>query len=224
MKREVTEPTVNEHGAEEHPSWGLIGVSRVQSHPGAVLFDSDIQHMHSVVLRIDTAERKRDLKHDWHHPEERIIEVQMSEAQWGAFVSSFGVGNGVPCTIRYMDGKMVPEAPYQPRLQESMDEVKRAADDAVKAVREARDAYEEKRTAANRRSLYHAIENLPSNLTFAAESLTKHTENVVTKARADIEAMALRAAEQVGLDPGDVVHPALGPGEGGEDGGADAGS
>lgn len=45
---------------------------------------------------------------------------------------------------------------------------------------------------------------MPSNISFAAQSLTEHAENVVQRAKADIEAMVVARAKQLGLDPSDL--------------------
>ena len=191
---------------ETHPAWALIGVHRVSSTPGKALFDSDIRHQHYIVIHLEEAERKRDLHRDWimGSRRRRIVEVAMSEAQWASFVSSINT-SGVPATILEREGVDVPEVPYEPRLRESMDEVRDAARRSQEKVLEAFRAYEEHKTAGNLRSLRAAIENLPSNLAYAAESLNEHVENVVQRARADIEAFVVQKAEQLGLDPGEIL-------------------
>lgn len=197
---------------EGHPAWGLIGASRVRSTPGANLFDSDIQHQHYVVVRIAQARRNRRLHHDHiYSDQKRIIEVAMSEAQWASFVSTMNVGDGVPCTIESVKGEEMPRLKHEPRLAESMEEVRGAANEAMEGIQKAFDAYQEKKTAANLRSLKFAIENAPSNITFAASSLTEHAENVVQRARADIESMVAAKATQLGLAPGEheLVMPEL---------------
>lgn len=205
MKRKIVNPVPNERGDETHPAWALIGASRVnQSPPGAVLFDSDIQHQHYVTVTLSTASRQRRLNHDWLHSERRIVEIAMSEAQWASFVSSMNVGQGVPCTLLYREREMIPGMPYEPRLAESMDEVHNASDKAMEAIREAFTTYAEHRTKANLRSLEYAIKNTPDNMAFAARSLSAHAENVVQRARADIEAMVLTKAEQLGLNPAEL--------------------
>lgn len=210
MPREIVEPTTNERGAEEHPAWGMIGASRVQcGPPGSTLFDSDIRHGHTIVVRLGAASRSRDLHRDFLFNERGIIEVEMSEAQWASFVSSMNVGGGVPCTIRRRGRELVPGFPFTPRMKESLDEVRSAANRAAEKVRTAFVVYAEKKNAANLRSLQTAIENMPANVTFAATSLTKHAENVVQRARADIEAMVVAKAQQLGLEPGDVTGTAL---------------
>jgi hypothetical protein len=193
----------------------MISASRVTSHPGAVLFDSDIRHQHYVTVNISGARRQRDLNRDWLHTDKTEIEVSMSEAQWASFVSSMNT-TGVPTTITYKKGEGgIPRIPYEPRLQESMDEVHGATDKAMARVREAFFAYKEKKNVANLRSLEAAIANAPSNMEFAATSLSEHAENVVQRARADIEAMVWAKAERLGIEASDLGfgHPQLTEGE-----------
>lgn len=213
MSRDTARPTTTGRGDESHPAWGLIGASRVQSGRGEALFDSDILHRHYVVVRLKRATRRRDLGHDWKHGGEQIAEVAMSEAQWASFVSTMNVGDGVPCTIESVGAERVPGVEHEPRLAESMDEVAAAGERAMEAVRDAFAAYRKKKTADNLRSLEYAIANAPANMTYAAKTLGEHAENVVQRARADIEAMVVSKAEQLGIDPGEVANtPLLGGG------------
>lgn len=46
-------------------------------------------------------------------------------------------------------------------------------------------------------------------MSYAAKSLSEHAENVVQRARADIEAMVVSKAEQLGIDPGEVAETPL---------------
>lgn len=184
---------------ETHPAFGMIGAYRTQGTPTTV-FDSDIQHQHTVVVKIEHAERMRDLHRDWIHPRKQIIEIQMSEAQWASFVSSMN-SSGVPCTLLWTekDGQL-PRLEYAPRLEQSMAETRRAADDAFAEIKEALAAAEEKPTKANLRNLRIKVENAGPNVEFAGKSLSEHAENVVTKARADIEAMVTDHATRLGLE------------------------
>lgn len=203
-------PTQNEHGDDTHPAWGLIGASRVsQSPPGATLFDSDIHHHHYVVVRLGRATRSRSLMRDMHFGREQIVEIAMSEAQWASFVSSMNVGQGVPCTLLAVDGELMPGLVHEPRLAETMDEVRNATQEAMRKIEEAFAAYEEKKSADNLRTLRSAIKNVPANMVFAAESLSEHAENVVQRARADIEAMVTSKAVQLGIDPAEVAETRL---------------
>jgi hypothetical protein len=214
MRDKIERPTTDEKGYERHPAWGMIGASRVQCSPGAVLFDSDIRHMHTVRIVVGTASRRRDLHSDYQHREKEFLELELSEAQWASFVSSMNTGNGVPCTIRRREEeRQVPEMPHDSRLKVSIDEVRDEARDALAKVRAAFEEVEKKPTKANIKTLKHTIENVPANMAFAGTRLTEHTENVVQKARADIEAMVMSKAQQIGLKPGDVTIPELGTGD-----------
>lgn len=203
-KRNPTPPARDDDGNETHPAWGLIGANRVSSTPGAPLFDSDLLHGHYVMVRIQHAQRKRSLARDWLFGRKHIVEIAMSEAQWASFVSTMNVGDGVPCTIESIGKERVPEVSHEPRLAVSMDEVEGAAAKAMEAIQEKFAAYQKNKTAANLRSLGITIGNATPNITFAASSLTEHAENVVQRARADIEAMVVAKAEQLGIEPGDI--------------------
>jgi hypothetical protein len=213
--RTEQEPTIDQWGGEVHPGFGMIGASRISiSNPGTTLFDSDIMHQHTVRVKISAASRKRDLGHDWIHSQKEYIEVELSEAQWASFVSSMNVGDGVPCSIRHLNGEILPEFPHDPRLAHSIKETQEAANRAFDQIQAALAAYEaleptasakEKRNALG--TLKATINNATPNVEFAGKTLTKMAENVVQKARVDIEAFVTTKARQLGLDPADVGTP-----------------
>lgn len=222
---EPTDITIDQYGAECHESFALAGFSRVTATPGQRLFDSSIPHNHFITLSIKRATRKREVHRDWLHGTEELIEVGMSEAQFGAMVSSFNVGDGTPVTIlRFHDAPevLVPEPTHnESRLAETAREVQSEAQKALSKVEEAAaavaDAFERKagrrEMAALLNDLTRVVGQAPSNMRFAADSLTEHTEKVITKARADVEAMVIRAAEHAALDSGEITE-ALGLGSG----------
>lgn len=209
MTQETTAIRINEHGDETHESWLLVGANRLQTSPGARLFDSEITHQHFVSVTVARCSRRRELNRDWLYSTERLVKFDLSQAQWGAFVSSFGQGNGgVPATLSFFGGP-VPQAPAESRFDQSHDEVRRAGETAITKLRE---RYADVMTAFEGggkrplrealRSMGIALDNTPANMEFAAKSLTEHVENVVTKARADIEGMAQAAARRSELTEG----------------------
>lgn len=207
-----TPPTVSasRHGDEtheEHPAYGHVHVGRMSTTPGAVLFDSDIRHREFIRLTVKRATRDRGLKHDWiHESGPELLEVDLSMAQWAALVSSSG-SSGVPATIRATETNAnVPGLVYEPRLGLSLDEARNAAHEAFGEIQQAMaalDALDAKAPAKDKReamsTLRAKIANATANVDFAAKSLVEHSENVVTKARADVEAMVTRHAAQLGL-------------------------
>lgn len=213
-RREIEQPTVDEYGAERHPGWAMIGVGRSQG-TGSALFDSDVKHSHKIHITVSRASRQRHLNRDWIQPREEIVEIEMTEAQWASFVSSMNT-SPVPATLtfdRSQENPIVPGVPFEPRLAESLKEVRDSAKKAVEEVTAAFDAYQEKKNAANLRALKFAIANLPANMEFAATSLSGHAENVVQRAKADIEAHAMAEAQRLGIAAGEFGTLQLGAGE-----------
>lgn len=218
----IEAPTVDEHGFDVHPAWAVLGASRIQSNPGQVLFDSDIVHANTVRIRLMLAVRKRDLHHDWIHGSKIVVEVEMSESQWASFVSTMNSGDGVPCTLRFnaQDG-YVPGFPHEPQLAETMRETHEAAEQAFEAIREAFAAVEAAKTPASKRdamdNLRAKINNATPNVDFAGKQLVKQSEDVVNKAKADVEAWITTRARQLGLEAGSYTLALPGGNTEGED-------
>lgn len=193
---------------ETHPAFGVAVVSR--GHGSAhSLFQSDIQHAETITLSIRRAERTRDLNHDRVHPTEELVEVQMSLAQWGALVSSIGIGSGVPVTITSTtEDRQVPSIPFAPRIAASLGEVRGSVGKLLGSIKEtlgdlAETIEQKKGVVAVRDALrMHTatINNAEANAAFAVTSMVEAGEDVVSQVRADIESQILNAHQQVGLD------------------------
>lgn len=206
--------TTDGDGDERHPAFGTVSLHRISASPGAVLFQSDVRHPEYMRISVHEATRKRDLHHDWVHPERMICEISLSMAQFASFVASTGQGSGVPCTIEWT-GTGSQETGGRPgltlasRLSLTHDEVRAAAHDAFGKIQTAEAAYEAALNghapAAERKKaladLRAAIANATLNVDFAAKKLNEHAEAVVEKSRADIETMIIRMAERAGIEP-----------------------
>lgn len=198
---------------EEHPAYGVLNFSRISTTPGAVLFDSDIRHREFVRLTVRTAERERGLGSDWIHGGREVIEVDMSLAQFAQAVSSFGDGSGTPITIRGTETNAnIDGLVFSPRMAVSMAEVRGSAALAfadIEAAQAAVDALPKDAKTAERKAaasrLRTAIEHASGKVDFATKNLDRHVEKVVTRAKADIEAMVTRKAEALGLSAADVT-------------------
>jgi hypothetical protein len=88
----------------QHPSYGVITLTRRHSSRGKPLFGSAAKHEATAVVRISTATHSRKLNSNWHHADKAILEVELSLAQFAQFVMSSGQGEGVPCTLTYRQG------------------------------------------------------------------------------------------------------------------------
>jgi hypothetical protein len=106
----VTEKHGNKEQVYSHPAYGMLSLSRM--HGGStVLTGSEFTHHSVITLQICHGEVHRDLSSDRFQATDRIVEVMMSEAQWSTFVSSMGVGDGVPCTLSRIGKTSVPSLP-----------------------------------------------------------------------------------------------------------------
>lgn len=215
-RRGQEDPSIDANGDESHPAFAVASVHTSSGTPRA-LFQSDLMHNNTVVVSIQTATRRRDLQRDWVHPRRELIEIEMSESQWGALVSSMGKGSGVPVTLRRSENeRTVPALPYQPRTAENRREVREtverlladatAAMAALDAAEDSKAGVKERRELRNR--LRSTLENAGGNARFAIDSLAEAADSLVNQARADIETHVMRAAAAHGV-PASVVFPSL---------------
>lgn len=209
-----------------HPAFGVITVNRVSG--SATLFGSHFQHQHFVTVSIHHAFVERDLSHDWlHHELAPIIEVEMTESQWGRFLSSFGVGEGTPVTIRYQEGKGLIERPQASGFGDRevfSKEVKKRGELAAEKANETRDRLKAMIAAkgsptkadlkALENDLFSALRQLEDAIPWVTQSYEEATEKALDRAKADIEGyknmrMLELAAEALGEKMTPEVRSAL---------------
>ena len=192
--RSAVPPEPTRDGYVAHPSWGLVQVARVSSSRQR-LFQSDVAHSTYVVLSVKRAERKRELNRDWLYPGKEIVEIGLSHAQWGELLSSFNSGEGVPCTIMAVQQETMPSCAEEGRFEVARQEVVGTFKEALASVRDAHANLDAaiatgKIGAIKKASeaLRVAVGNAPSNASFAADQFSRHAEDVVQKAKSEIEA------------------------------------
>lgn len=193
---------------DTHPSYGLLGINRTQT-TGARLFQSELNHRQYITLTIRRAERARDLHNDWIFGKEELIEVAMSEAQFAAAITSFGIGDGQPCTITYVkDEGRIEDPPQRATAQElhraEFEQAFKRLESSLRTEAAEMQATLDTGKAPTKKQAAHLVttalrmaEYLHSNLTFARDEFEHAMEGTVSHAKAEIEAylaMALRSA------------------------------
>ncbi|WP_329142758.1 hypothetical protein OIU91_04005 [Streptomyces sp. NBC_01456] len=206
-RRPTQDPKIDpERVGEIHPAFGVAVVTR-RSGGGRSLFQSDLLHNETISLSVRKAVRKRDLNHDWVHPGQELVEIEMSLAQWGSLVSSMGLDSGVPVTIRRTEhDAFVPEIPHQPRTAESLREVREVTNRMYTRVKAATVAlheaiHEKKGVKATKDALCaleKAVAGAGSNAQFTIDSLVETGEKVVAQARAYVSYWSERNGETFG--------------------------
>ncbi|RLL18242.1 hypothetical protein D9K77_10125 [Klebsiella pneumoniae] len=207
-----------------HPAFGLVRVGRVSS-SGTNLFDSDIDHSELIELTFHRAAIERDgYSYRITKSEDRsaLMVVQLSAAQWAAMVSSFGVGEGVPCTLSSIrDGRLV----HLPEIEKAETMHERFSKDIAARVRKdvadienlvdqlgaliATGKAGKRDLRAIYESLSRAVINLPGNMAFGAELTQEAVDNIVSAGKAEVEAYVAGAAMRLGLEQMVTTGPEL---------------
>lgn len=203
MGRNIQEPkTVGD--TTTHPAFGQISIGKPQ---GAIdLYGSDFTHHHFVNIELHESQLRRDLSHDWTFARKLIASVSMSEAQWATFVSSFGQGSGVPCTIEYADGERRPSLPPRQTWKLYREEAEKSFSEALEKVQGLRDQISAAATRLPKKvqaeltaPIDAVIRSLQSTLPFIKESFDKHIEDSIEKAKVEVNAYATNTIMRAGL-------------------------
>jgi len=203
------EREMNEEHTTEHPSFGTIQLNRTTAAPGVPLFDSPMRHGRYITISVTRASRHRSLHEDRIYPDEELVKVSLSQHQWAEFVSSLGVGQGVPCTLSRVGGKMMPPTP-EAGLRETFEEEVKAKvaglAGKVSLFRERVSAIMDKPrlVKADRdelRRLANAIETeIGSNLPFLQTQFEEAMDKTVGVAKAEVLAHVDTVVRIVGLE------------------------
>lgn len=204
----------DDEDVEEHPSFGVIGFSRVTHSLGRnLLFGSHLDcHHETIVMRVKMAERSHHLSHDWIHGHRELIEVEMSPMQFAQLLTTINFGDGVPCTIRFLTGKgridPVPEE-HLPEQVKILEGVKTEAHDLVGSMDDRRKRLQEllskksinkgdrEEIATLSEGLFRWFEDC---IPFAVESFEESVEKVVTAAKAQVEEFTLATLVKAGME------------------------
>lgn len=217
QRKEDPVTAINKRGetTQSHPAFGLVKTSRIHT-TGIRLFDSELEHHEYIEIGIYEAEmvidRERPTPRRSSEKRRPVVEFRLSQAQWAAMVSSFGVGDGVPCTISYRNfghAERLPditeqksvrdkfesqiEATTAKEIEKIREEISRLGDLVKKGragKRELEDVYKSLRAATN---------NLPLNLSFATRLMQESMDKIVSSGKAEVEAYISSAAMRAGM-------------------------
>jgi hypothetical protein len=224
---------------ETHPAFGLIGISRTQGNIGK-LFGSHLNnHMGSIVIRIQRAERQHSLSSDRYFGTNRgeMFMIEMSHTQFAEMITTMNVGDGVPCTFRRMDGKAVPRIPqdmeteqekvgagFKREMEELGDKMEKSRQKVDEILAKKTISKEDRK--AIRWAFQQVMQEVESNWPFVLDRFTKSTEKIVKAAKGEVDGFLTGALTRLGLDSlkkslteGKSALVALTPGEEGEEDG-----
>ena len=216
----------------KHESYGIVGLSRQTGGIGRLFGSALGKHDSCISLTIRPAERIHSLSEDRYFGgrQRPFIEVHLSPAQFADMVTGMNVGEGVPCTVRWLDGKRMEDPPELPT------EVEKVRTNFDKEMKEfgkkvGRDAERVQELLAQktlkkadrdeiRGLVFKMAQEVQSNIPFVLSQFAEASQRVVTHAKAEVEAFVSSAVRAAGLENlqkkltgGGPTLPQLGEGE-----------
>jgi hypothetical protein len=191
---------MNEDTIETHPSYAQISASRVSSNPGATMYGSKLQHGRYIIITISESELHRSINSDRYHDRKQLIRVRLTENQFAEFITSLNSGGGAPCTIERQNGQQIPSPPFRDEVGTVRNEFEAKAKEVAKTLADAQKrlavmiAPGGKASKADLNTLQSeidkAVREIGANMPYMAECFVETMEEVVTDAKATIEAFA----------------------------------
>lgn len=190
----------------EHESYGLISVHRVSG--GGPLFGTYVDHHERMEITISEAQHIRtDLHYDRYFPRKRILELQLSPAQFVEFVSTHNSGCGIPCTIRWKDGKSYEHPPdrinlrkrSQEEFEERLEELSKQLDSKIEEVNkllEKKSALTKDEKQTVRATLGMVRRHLDDTAPFVQKMFDEELDTAVTEAKTQIETATIAAVQR----------------------------
>lgn len=191
-----------------HPSYGMLSFNRGHC-AGVGLFGSSIPHDNVITMVLKRGSERRNNNETWYIGEDIIASVEMSYSQFAEAIGSFGVGDGVPVTLRYTetDGSIQP--PSIPNTRdiietELLQHIDKCRKDAFSAKKKA-EAIVEKRTLTKTdkeelmRLMNRLVTDVGSNTEFMIEQFRRQMDKTVTEAKGEVEAFTQNRLHSIAL-------------------------
>ena len=211
-----------------HESFAMLGITRSSCSFSQNLFGSSIQHSHTIKLKIAPAKIDRMLNRDWFHANTKpYIEVEMSYSQFAEAITSMNVGDGVPVTLRRLDGKMIEDCPQFDKRQEFEKEFEKEMlkiGQSLRVLTEKAEALlSEKKppTKADKEVILKGIkmlqQEIESNVPFIQSSFNEQMDKTVLEAKGEFEGFVMHKVISTGLEGLQKEFKMLGESEDGKD-------
>lgn len=217
MKAQTITPIVTENNDEtltNHPAFGLVSVNRLHS-SGTRLFASDLVHREVITMTFHEAEQLEqdgDIRYRRTRRSGPLLSVSLSPAQWAAMITSFGMGDGVPCTLKSIRTDGYVDLPHVGHVESTRERYDRQIQEATRrqldklneqmaglAELVAKGKASKRELAEVYSGLSIVIDNLPGNLSFTTELIQESMDKIVASGKAELEATALGVATRLGI-------------------------
>lgn len=195
---------------ETHESYGLVQINR--SSGGGRMFGSSVEHQNVFSLRILRGARLvrstgEDFRADGRVP---IVDVQLTPAQFVEMITTMNSGDGIPCTLNYVEGVKMDPTPddagselramvdlFKDRVADVMAEMHKK-DAAVDALLEQK-TFTKADKAALRATIHSAVRLLDESAPFILKVFGENVEKAAAKGKLEVEAFIATALHRVGI-------------------------
>lgn len=198
-----------------HESYGMLAFSRCQGSSGRLFGSALPKNNMFIQMRLKKGVRYHSLSHDRFMGKETIVEVSLSAVQFAELLTSMNMGDGVPCTIKYM-ADPVPhsfrELDEPPPMTTEAEEVELGFKEDLKDlgellashVREANKILAKSTiTKADRDTLRRMFERsameVRSNMPFVLRSFQESVKKMSAAAKAEVDAFMTHGLVSLGL-------------------------
>ena len=202
---------LSDETVETHESYGMAVINRSQS-SGTNLFGSLATHHSFITLSIKRAERHRHLAMDWYHGREELIEIEMSHSQFAEMITSPGIGDGIPCTIRTHDGKLLEACPKPEEMNskyaedlkkttaETVSTLKQLSQQLGQALLPGEKTLNKTELKALLSQIQSALNSITDSIPFIEKQFNEEMEVQRDKMVGELEAVAMHLIHKTGLD------------------------
>lgn len=119
---------------ETDKSWGMVGFYRA-SGSEKELFGSDVTNVNTIRLCLKEGQYNRCLGHTHYMGGNLIAEIELSSNQFSDLLTNMNVGDGVPCTIKWL--RDIGEVPYKsqkPKIDIIKEEKNKIVEEAIESL------------------------------------------------------------------------------------------
>ena len=190
----------NEREEYSHPSYGMIGFSRVNSGGKNTFFGSELPVDHWIEMTVLNAKVQRDLSKDWFFSDGRtpVIKVRMTPGQFSEMITSLNQGDGVPCTLVNVDGKEIQQEAFRAENRKEITDrqfkqrMKDFAASLLETQKKAKDIVKKKTLSKDDQheltlALDWLITETTNNIPYFAQCFQEQMDKMVYEAKLEVE-------------------------------------
>jgi len=195
---------------ESHPAFATAVFTRCTGGNPKLYGSHLADHANTIVLTLYSSMRNHHLNTDWYLTRKKIMEVEFSSAQFAELMTTMNVSSGTPCTLRNLDGEIIPGLPQNivtesERVEDSFKENLREHVASMEQVEaQVAEILQKKNIGKADRSTIQRLVNtakrfLSDAAPFAVQCFSEAKVKVVSSAKAEIDAFMTHAIQSAGI-------------------------